>query len=96
MAVLKFVLIFYLLKFSLSKNIFLERLNLLLDYCLIHEVKADSSLLLGSAFAKSQLAGLKGENGKGDLEGLMRKCDELEKRFVQSALFDDESNGISE
>lgn len=94
MAVLKLILLCYILRISASENIFMQRLNKLLDYCVMHEENVDSSILIGSAFAKGQLLSLTNDNQESGIAALLHKFVQIERRFMESKIFSSESKRI--
>lgn len=63
---------------SCSGNVFLDRLNILLEHCLSHQ-DFDSGAILGIFFAKSLLKRFEHFPG---IDKLLEKCAELENRFL--------------
>lgn len=90
MAVLKFILLCCAFSISASENIFLQRLNKLLDYCVMNEENVDSSMLIGNAFAKGQIISTTCDNQG----ALLYKFDKMENRFMESNEFSSESKMI--
>lgn len=70
-----FLVVCVLLNLSFCGNIFYEKLNQLLDYCLTNRETVDAGTLLGIAFAKGQLLGPSNER-------LIKKCEKLQNKFV--------------
>lgn len=85
MRLFKLYLVFVLFNSTFVKgnclNVLHKKLEKLLDFCLQHTEHVDSGTILGVLFAKGQLQrslhGLKGEI-------LVRKCEELEQKFLES------------
>lgn len=62
-----------------SENMFLIKLESLLDYCLRNNENFDYGALLGISIAKQQLLSEPNEMYK----NLIQKCDNLERKFFQ-------------
>lgn len=75
---MKILIIFTVLNLSFAENIFTQKLDNLLNFCL-HQHELDSGTLLGVAFAKGQLMSIS-EIDK--VEILIEKCDVLRDQFV--------------
>jgi hypothetical protein len=92
---MKFVFYFFVglgISFTvLAENIFLTKLESVLDYCSAHQEKIDYGTLFGVSIAKQQLLG--GTSNK-IVEILVRKCDDLESAFLQNLENNPESSEI--
>lgn len=73
-----FVILLVSLNLSLAENIFFQRLDNLLNYCLHNPQTFDSGNLLGISFAKGQLLSLKKSR---KIENLILKMNKLENQF---------------
>lgn len=78
MQTLKYLVLIALCNFSFGDNIFYGKLNKLLDHCLVNREAVDSGVLLGIAFAKSQLLS---DKGSFRTEVLLEKCETLALQF---------------
>ncbi|CRL06077.1 CLUMA_CG019285, isoform A [Clunio marinus] len=80
MLVVKLLLIFAIVQCS-SLNIFLSKLDNLLDFCLMNQNSVDSGTVLGISFAKVIL--LKTDN-EAEIQGLINKCESIVENYYLS------------
>lgn len=79
-----------------SANVFLERLDYLLNFCFKHEDNITPGVLLGFSIAKGQLENIHYGKEDGFLVSLIRKCSYLEKRIEVYKKFPTKFNEIGE
>lgn len=79
-----------------SANVFLERLDYLLNFCIKHEDNITPGVLLGVSIAKGQLENIPHGKEDGFLVNLIRKCSYLEKRIEVFKKFPTKFNEIGE
>lgn len=92
---LNFILIFHYN--CESANVFLEKLDNLLNFCIKNEDKiTPPGVLLGISIAKGQLENI--PHGRGDnlLVNLIKKCSYLEKKIEMYQMFPTKFNKIGE
>lgn len=80
-----FFVVFAFLNLSFCGNIFYEKLNKLLDYCLKYQDTVNAGTLLGIFFAKGQILSVKDEPENAIL---INKCEKLQnyKEIAESNL----------
>ena len=94
LVLLNFLLIFH--RSCESANVFLERLDYLLNFCVKHEDSITPGVLLGVSIAKGQLENIPHRKEDRFLVSLIRKCSYLEKRIEVYKKFPTKFNEIGE
>ena len=95
MKMLKFLVIFMVFKLNFGyQNVFYERLNKLLDYCLSHPESVDHGTILGVIFAKHELQWTLEKTQ--ELDEFLLKCETLEKNFLIKNRIPNTAEGIGE
>lgn len=79
-----------------SANVFLERLDYLLNFCIKHEENVTPGVLLGVSIAKGQLENIPHGKKDGFVVSLIKKCSYLEKRIEVYKKFPTKFNEIGE